>query len=85
MWPMCTPTGIAPEIIQHGHNGYMVSAYDGANGDQVADEVAGLIETLGHETLRDAKATIRASVQDRNWPNFKRDIDDILLRVFTRE
>lgn len=84
MWPICTPTGMAPELVQHGRNGYLVSGYDGENAGQIADEVACLIKTLDHKILRNARNTIRTSVEHRTWPNFKRDIEEILVQIFAQ-
>ena len=82
MWPICTPTGMAPDIIRHGENGFLVSPFDGGNGDQIADEVARLIRTLDRRTLRAARGPIRASMADRTWPNFKREMEQIIRQVF---
>jgi glycosyltransferase involved in cell wall biosynthesis len=83
MWPICTPTGMAPDIIRHGENGFLVSPFDGGNGDQIADEVARLIRTLDRRMLRAARGPIRESVADRTWRNFKREMEQIMRRVFS--
>lgn len=82
VWPICTPTGIAPEVVRHGRNGYLLPAYDGANGERVVEETAALIETLDGERLREAGGRVRESVADRTWPDFKRDVERILGRIF---
>jgi Glycosyl transferases group 1 len=82
MWPICTPTGMAPDIIRHGENGFIVSPFDGGNGDQIADEVARLIRTLDRGTLHVARGPIRESTADRTWPNFKREMERIMREVF---
>lgn len=83
MWPICTPTGIAPDIIRHGENGSLVSRFDGGNGDQIAEEVARLIRTLDRRMLRAARGPVRESVADRTWPNFKREMEQIMREVFS--
>jgi glycosyltransferase involved in cell wall biosynthesis len=82
IWPICTPVGMAPDIIRHGENGFLVTAYDGWNAEQVADETAGLIRRLDRPTLRQAVAPIANSVADRTWANFGREIHRILGQVF---
>jgi glycosyltransferase involved in cell wall biosynthesis len=82
MWPICTPTGMAPDIIRHGENGFIVSPFDGKNGDQIADEVSRLIRTLDRGTLHAARGPIRESTADRTWPNFKREMEQIMRQVF---
>jgi glycosyltransferase involved in cell wall biosynthesis len=83
IWPICTPTGIAPDIIEFGRNGYLTNVYDGNNMREIADEVAALILTLDRERLRAASVTIPTTVADHTWSTFKSDIDQILARVFT--
>lgn len=83
MWPICTPTGMAPDIIRHGENGFMVSPFDGSNADQIADEVSRLIRTLDRETLHAARGPIRESMADRTWPNFKQEMEQIMREVFS--
>jgi|GEM_PF-5229630 len=83
MWPICTPTGMAPDVIRHGHNGFIVSPFDGCNGDQIADEVARLIRTLDRRMLLAARAPIRESVTDRTWRNFKQEMEQIMRQVFS--
>jgi glycosyltransferase involved in cell wall biosynthesis len=85
MWPICTPTGMAPDIIRHGENGFIVSPFDGGNGDQVADEVARLIRTLDRRMLRAARGPVRESVKDRTWRNFKREMEQIMRQVFSQD
>lgn len=82
LWPICTPTGMAPDVIRYGQNGFIVSPFDGCNGDQIADEVARLIRTLDRTSLLAARAPIRESVKDRTWRNFKREMEQIMQQVF---
>jgi glycosyltransferase involved in cell wall biosynthesis len=82
VWPICTPVGMAPDIIRHGQNGFIVSSFDGCNADQIADEVATLIGTLDRKTLLAARDPIRDSVRDRTWGNFKREMEQIMREVF---
>jgi hypothetical protein len=83
LWPICTPTGMAPDIIRHGQNGFIVSAFDGCNGDQIADEVAALIRALDRKTLLAARGPICESVMDRTWRNFNREMEQIMREVFS--
>jgi glycosyltransferase involved in cell wall biosynthesis len=83
IWPVCTPTGIAPDIVQSGYNGYLTHPYDGNNVQVIADEVAMFMLTLDNEQLRVAAPTIRATVVDHTWSRFKSDVDQILTQVFT--
>lgn len=83
LWPICTPTGMAPDIIRHGQNGFIVSPFDGCNGDQIADEAARLIRTLDRKMLLAARGPIRESVMDRTWRNFKREMEQIMRQVFS--
>jgi len=85
IWPICTPTGMAPDIIKHGDNGFLVSPFNGSNGDQVADEVVRLIRTLDRRMLLAARAPIRESVIDRTWRNFKREMEQIMREVFSSD
>ena len=82
MWPICTPTGIAPDLIRHGENGSLVAAFDGCNGEQIADEVARQIQDLSPERLQDARSRVRASVKDYTWENFKHEVHGIMREVF---
>ena len=82
MWPICTPVGMAPEIIRHGHNGFIVPPYDGCNADRIADEVSRLVRMLDRRTLRAAIDPIRSSVADRTWSNFRGEIRKILAQTF---
>ena len=82
IWPVCAPTGLAPDIVQSGCNGHLTHSYDGSNVREIADEVASLILTLDRERLQVAAPTIRATVAGRTWSQFKNDVDRILARVF---
>jgi glycosyltransferase involved in cell wall biosynthesis len=83
IWPICAPTGMAPDIVQPGRNGYSTHPYDGNNVREIADEVASLISTLERDRLRAEAAMIRETVADRTWSRFKCDVDQILARIFT--
>jgi glycosyltransferase involved in cell wall biosynthesis len=82
IWPICTATGLAPELIQPGENGQILPAFDGQNGDDIAAAAAQAIMELEPTQLKDAARRVRESVADRTWANFKIEMDAILRESF---
>jgi glycosyltransferase involved in cell wall biosynthesis len=84
IWPICTDTGLAPEIITHGVNGHILPSYTGNNLHEVADAAAASIRSLDRRALLKSEAVVRESVADWTWPNFKHEIDAFLRNTFMR-
>jgi glycosyltransferase involved in cell wall biosynthesis len=85
MWPICTNTGLAPEILQHGLNGHLVQAYDGSNTNQVVNRVVEHIRSLDKLALQEYKKVVRNSVLHFTWNNFQKEIDKIIQECFKYE
>jgi glycosyltransferase involved in cell wall biosynthesis len=82
MWPISTPTGVAPDLIVHGVNGHLVSPFDGLNVREVADEVALHLLSLEQTALRAARPRVRESVAHRTWTVFKKQVNAFIEACF---
>ncbi|MBV8414170.1 MAG: glycosyltransferase [Verrucomicrobia bacterium] len=82
IWPISTQVGIAPEIIIHGHNGYLVAPPTNESSERFLDVVADQISSLTSEMLAHSRKTIVASVSDFKWTRFKMQVDQFLSFVF---
>ena len=78
LWPISTPTGIAPTILRHGTNGHLLPPFNGRNIEEVADAVARHVTSLDRQMLAQARARVRNFVAHRTWANFKQQIDSMI-------
>ncbi len=82
IWPVATPAGFAPELLAGGGIGRLAPAFDGGNGDAVADAVAEHLLSLSKSDLSQARERVRASVAPRTWPCFRTEVEAFLNDVF---
>ena len=82
IWPICTETGLAPEVLNPGENGHLLPAYVGTNLAEVADAAAAAIRSLDRETLHGAREQVQASVAEQTWINFRGEIQAIMRDIF---
>jgi glycosyltransferase involved in cell wall biosynthesis len=82
IWPISTPTGIAPELLVHGENGHLLPRYLGHNGEEVAEAAARAITSLDHDQLARARDHVIRSVAHHTWNDFRRDVEDFIHEVF---
>jgi glycosyltransferase involved in cell wall biosynthesis len=61
--PVCSRTGFGPDLIEHGRNGFLFQV------DAPVEEVAALVEQAYA-----LDADVRATVEDRTWERFSREI-----------
>jgi glycosyltransferase involved in cell wall biosynthesis len=61
--PVCSRTGFGPDLIEHGHNGFLFDV------DAPIEIIYDLVEQAF-----DLETNIRATVQDRTWQSFSADI-----------
>jgi glycosyltransferase involved in cell wall biosynthesis len=82
LWPVCTSTGLVPELIRHGENGHRVDRYDGTNGETVAQQVADCLGSLDVVALRAATGLIRSSVAHHTWQHTRSAVGAVSRQVF---
>jgi glycosyltransferase involved in cell wall biosynthesis len=82
IWPICTPTGIAPEVVRPGVNGDLVPAFKGDNVAEVRAAVVERLVALDADKLAAARPVVRQSVALRTWQRFKAEIEAIVATVF---
>jgi len=82
LWPLCTPTGVAPEVVNPGVNGDLLPAICDGNDQEVADAVAIALDRLDLDSLRQTRRAVRQSVSAYNWRNFREDVITFIGEVF---
>jgi glycosyltransferase involved in cell wall biosynthesis len=82
IWPICTPTGLVPELLTPGENGDLMPSYDGENTEAVADAVARVVLALSRSDLIRARDRVRRSVAHHTWANFRIDVETAVHDVF---
>lgn len=82
IWPVCTRTGLAPDLIRHGVDGHLVSAYDGHNGARIAREVGSCVRTLDRPSLAAAKPRVRKAVRQHTHRRFRREMARAIEECF---
>jgi glycosyltransferase involved in cell wall biosynthesis len=82
LWPVCTPTGVASDVVAPGVNGDLVPAICNGNIEEVADAVAVALHRLDPESIRQTRLSVRQSVNDYNWRNFREDVVTFIGEIF---
>ena len=81
IWPVATPTGLAPEILDGCDNGRLVPALDGDNAEDVADALVEHLLSRTKPGLRQARERVRRSVANWTWPRFREEVETFLDAV----
>jgi len=82
IWPICTSTGIAVDILSHVPYGNLVGVYTGSNAANVVANVAQCIHSVDRDARQRSKPQIQASVADRTWARFGSQMRGILECTF---
>jgi alkanesulfonate monooxygenase len=82
LWPLCTPTGVAPEVVTAGVNGDLLPALCDGNEEEVADAVAIALDRLDRDSLLQSRRAVQHSVSAYNWRNFREDVISFIGEVF---
>jgi glycosyltransferase involved in cell wall biosynthesis len=82
LWPVCTPTGVANEVVTPSVNGDLLPAIRDGNTEKVADAVAIALNRLEPDAIRQTRLAVRQSVSAYNWPNFREDVMTFIGEIF---
>lgn len=80
LWPVCIDTGLAPKLVRHSENGYLIAA----DADEMTwlDNAAVCLDRLDPQDLVAYRPLVRNSMADRTSSRFREDATRVIAELF---